>query len=698
MVSLRSLLVLFLLLVSVGAAASAAVVSNSTLTPDSCVGAAASAAFVSTSTLTPGSCVGDGRALMEIHAPAGSTWAGMGPWGWFYGVDANGNPNMLPVDPSGISCIIADVCGYRGGQWRIIVKLPGGTTSDSGIFDMSQQPAVNNAACYYSFDATGGTPPTTKVSVVSEEVITKSNPAVMYDTYRIRITLQNPSADQQIPVSITSDESGGLPEYGDKLSPPKVANTIIPAGGIADVAFEYNHSWRWLKTMEDWRKSLGSFGAIENMLKVVLPKYSQMAGEGFQTASDVLTVSQLIDSKPTAVYTYHFTSSNVIGFSDKTVTIYPTAAKIASLGGGISLPLGAVWFSTNGVEISLLGGPESVAAAGFCAIIGEAISFKIADDSLVLAFDPDQNYQEPVYLVPIHIPKIDKMPDNPMKDLVITYEKAASHRIAFDRTMAKYYGAIEAQDNEWATKQLIAANYYLDLLKNDYLTLKPQTESAVKYLKEDLKISFTEQDIEHAKEQMRTQGLPAEEANLLRQFGYTDADLDAIVAINLMVPNDEIINYDQSMVTNIENQLNALDWMGEELQTNMDSAQFVDAQVSIRPKVLNLNSRPKWVIASIKVPGYSINEIDVSSITLNGVIPASVEKKMGSDGKNKIKGEKSSSLLVRFDRKQVLKMVEPGKALFVITGKVADKQFKASEFVTIRTWGRPDYREDEHED
>jgi RHS repeat-associated protein len=119
-------------------------------------------ALLATAASASGSCVGDGisQGLMEIHAPLGSGWAGMGPWGWFHGIDASGIPIFLPTDPSGVTCVLVDVCGYVGGQWQIGVELPDGSVKDSGIFDFTQYPAPpgKNAQCYYLFDATSGLP------------------------------------------------------------------------------------------------------------------------------------------------------------------------------------------------------------------------------------------------------------------------------------------------------------------------------------------------------------------------------------------------------------------------------------------------------------------------------------------------------------------------------------------------------------
>ena len=70
----------------------------------------------------------------------------------------------------------------------------------------------------------------------------------------------------------------------------------------------------------------------------------------------------------------------------------------------------------------------------------------------------------------------------------------------------------------------------------------------------------------------------------------------------------------------------------------------VAAQVFIAPRVINLKSNGKWILALIELPtGYRAKDVDLASITMNGTIPAA--------GKAIITARRW--LLVKFDRSKV---------------------------------------------
>jgi RHS repeat-associated protein len=187
------------------------------------------AAFSSAS----GTCVGDGhnRGLWEIHAPSGSGWAGMGPWGWFHGVDINGIPIFISTNPSGTTCIPVDVCGGPGSQWRAAVRLPDGSVKDSGIFDFSQYPAPpgTNAQCYYVFEASGGS----TINVQSLFGSPSSNPYSSYSRDPVNLATGNyfhRHQDQFIP-------GRGLP-----LAIDRYYNSLDSSSGPFGSGWTYNYN------------------------------------------------------------------------------------------------------------------------------------------------------------------------------------------------------------------------------------------------------------------------------------------------------------------------------------------------------------------------------------------------------------------------------------------------------------------------
>ncbi len=104
------------------------------------------------------------------------------------------------------------------------------------------------------------------------------------------------------------------------------------------------------------------------------------------------------------------------------------------------------------------------------------------------------------------------------------------------------------------------------------------------------------------------------------------------------------------------------------------------AQINIDPDTLNLKSKGKWIKAEIQISGYSANQIDVSSIRLNGIIP--VDMKSGEIKKDG-KGHGSSKLKVKFDRTQVQSIVSPGIVTLYISGKVNGTAFVGSDTIKV---------------
>ncbi|MEM3458412.1 MAG: C39 family peptidase [Candidatus Bathyarchaeia archaeon] len=75
---------------------------------------------------------------------------------------------------------------------------------------------------------------------------------------------------------------------------------------------------------------------------------------------------------------------------------------------------------------------------------------------------------------------------------------------------------------------------------------------------------------------------------------------------------------------------------------------IINVKVSFCPRTLNLKSRGKWIICIVKLPkGYTVKDVDKSTIMLNGTIKGEVINK----------AERSRYLIVRFDRKAVIELI-----------------------------------------
>jgi hypothetical protein len=101
----------------------------------------------------------------------------------------------------------------------------------------------------------------------------------------------------------------------------------------------------------------------------------------------------------------------------------------------------------------------------------------------------------------------------------------------------------------------------------------------------------------------------------------------------------------------------------------------VAARVFIAPRIINLKSNGKWIVALIELPkGYGAKDVDLASIMINGTIPAA--------GKTRIIARRW--LLVKFDRSQVssyiLSNAQIEKRLTIITLTISGKLENGSIF------------------
>lgn len=95
----------------------------------------------------------------------------------------------------------------------------------------------------------------------------------------------------------------------------------------------------------------------------------------------------------------------------------------------------------------------------------------------------------------------------------------------------------------------------------------------------------------------------------------------------------------------------------------------VTATVDLQPNTLKLSSRGRWVTCYVELPAdYSVTEIAVSSLALNGMLPAEPHPTAVGD----YDGDGVEDLMVKFDRAGLCELLEPGIQEVELTGQLAD--------------------------
>jgi hypothetical protein len=108
----------------------------------------------------------------------------------------------------------------------------------------------------------------------------------------------------------------------------------------------------------------------------------------------------------------------------------------------------------------------------------------------------------------------------------------------------------------------------------------------------------------------------------------------------------------------------------------------IEATVDLDPDTLNLNSKGKWITCYIELAeGYDVDDIDVSTIKLNGQVPAESHPTGVGDCDN----DGVTDLMVKFDRAAVQKILQAGDEVEItVTGELKDETpFEGSDTIRV---------------
>jgi parallel beta-helix repeat protein len=116
--------------------------------------------------------------------------------------------------------------------------------------------------------------------------------------------------------------------------------------------------------------------------------------------------------------------------------------------------------------------------------------------------------------------------------------------------------------------------------------------------------------------------------------------------------------------------------------TETDIIPVIPANIDIDPNTLNKNSSGKWITNYIELPeGYNVEDITISTILLNDVVPAEGHPTDIGDYDN----DGIPDIMVKFDRQAVQDILEPGDSVaMVVTGELTDETcFEGTDYIKV---------------
>jgi Tol biopolymer transport system component len=109
---------------------------------------------------------------------------------------------------------------------------------------------------------------------------------------------------------------------------------------------------------------------------------------------------------------------------------------------------------------------------------------------------------------------------------------------------------------------------------------------------------------------------------------------------------------------------------------------IVPATVDVNPDTLNKASKGGTVTAYIEIPGYDINNIDVSTVRLstnNRTVSAQLTPTSIGD----YDSDGIPDRMVKFDRQAVIGIVDVGDVVVTISGKISGKDFEGTDMIRV---------------
>lgn len=108
----------------------------------------------------------------------------------------------------------------------------------------------------------------------------------------------------------------------------------------------------------------------------------------------------------------------------------------------------------------------------------------------------------------------------------------------------------------------------------------------------------------------------------------------------------------------------------------------MQTETDIDPDTLNLKSKRNWITRYIELPeGYDVEDIDINILLLNDVVAAENHPTdIGDHDEDGI-----TDLMVKFDRQDVIDILEPGDNIkIIVTGELFDgTKFEGMDYIKV---------------
>ena len=489
-------------------------------------------------------------------------------------------------------------------------------------------------------------------------------PVLMGRNFTVRLHIENPDeTDQAATFAFSQDVLSHTGSFswdegwqesmmldGSPYAEGSTQNVVVPGTGLVEHQFSINNKWNWI---EPYVVADRLFGMCMGLL---------LSFPGLEVASlTVNTITALMTYVP-HVGSVTYTCEGVGGSVTDTFTVALSVPWEKHVFFGESVVAGMVGGKATSAGILALFVPGVGWAAAGPLFALEAISIGAGEVAYAIAVDPDPDYMQIASPEPIAIPPIEELEEGSGRQAAMAELKALSYLQAALASYARYETAEDAEDAAWMAIQLELTNWYL----SQAASLLAQVCSLLEPVVAGIPVPSPEQ-IEELRAWIAANGLPQIEVDVLLALGFSQEEIDGIA--------EEAANMPDAAFTQFPDLPQAFCNMAEGLELAaaampLSPEHVLMLMLDVHPEALNLRSWGQWVTCYIELPeGYSVADVDVGSLRLQGVIPCAAQPVTIGD----YDSDGIPDLMVKFDRSALCSHLTAGEERVIfLMGELQD--------------------------
>lgn len=435
-----------------------------------------------------------------------------------------------------------------------------------------------------------------------------------------------------------------------------ILDTTITSNETKEWNFIIFNRWNWI---EPW-----SMGRILGIVYSIVTSYTGTVYpelNSYLSANDYTGYASIISQFINAIWHLRYNYSGLGNSSQSSpgsVDVWVNPEKLALLVESIISAELASRFTSLG--FSALLAPLvgwNVAASLF---IAEAVMWVVSEITYLASVDPDYNFTELARPEIWYLPIVRNITDPLARNLTLTAFDALSIAEARKISYSRFLGAVEKNDIKWASIQLAATRYYTEMEKQLMQKLQSDFEEITPILP-----PMTHEMIDEIREYLETDGLPKIEIDAMKQLGFTNDDLDALLNFYLSV--NDTFYFDSMNLSHLAENLSSMMDTTSYLMPTTISDDTIIATIEIQPSTIDGDDSADFISCYIE-----FNDISaargwwLTSAKLNDIVNAVYISDVADHNGNGI-----LDTLVKFNTSDIITLLDEGRNPVYISGNVS---------------------------